>query len=219
VSRSQPFSDADLAAIGEAVDAAERRSAGEIATTIVERCDSYQGALWKGAALGAMAATLVAAVAHGALGYWGGSIWLWLALPAWAGAGLGYLLPLLVRPLHRAWIGADVLDARVERRANAAFAESEVFATRARTGLLLLVALFEHRVEIVCDRGIEERVQKSDWDPIVDRLTAGLRQGRATQSIVAAIGEIGSLLESRGVSGPAGPDVDELPDAPTVSEK
>jgi putative membrane protein len=218
VSRSQPFTDAELAAISEAVAAAERGSAGEIVTAIVERCDSYQGALWKGAALGAMATTLAAAIVHGALGYWGGSIWLWLALPAWAGAGVGYLLPLLVRPLHRAWIGADVLDARVDRRARAAFAESEVFATRARTGLLLLVALFEHRVEIVCDRGIEERVQKADWDPIVDRLTAGLRQGRAAQSIVAAIGEIGHLLQSRGVTGASGPDVDELPDAPTVSE-
>ena len=142
-----------------------------------------------------------------------------LALPAWAGAGLGYLLPLLIRPLHRAAIGADVLDARVERRASAAFAESEVFATRARTGLLLLVALFEHRVQILCDRGIEERGASAEWEPIVDRLTAGLRQGRPAQSIVAAIGEIGGLLESRGVTGAAGPDVDELPDAPKVSRE
>ena len=165
-----------------------------------------------------MGMTLAAAIVHGALGYWGGSIWLWLALPAWAGAGIGYLLPLLVRPLHRALVGAEVLDSRVDRRAAAAFAESEVFATRARTGLLLLVALFEHRVEIVSDQGVEARVPSAEWAPIVDRLTAGLRQGRTSQSIVAAIGEIGSLLESRGVTG-LGPDVDELPDAPTVSEK
>jgi putative membrane protein len=212
------LTDADLEAIRAAVAAAERRGAGEIVTVVAERCDSYQGALWKGAALGAMAATLAAAILHGALGYWGGSIWLWLALPAWGGAGVGYLLPLLARPLHRALIGADVLDSRVERRAKAAFAESEVFATRARTGLLLLVALFEHRVEIVSDKGVEERVPSTEWPPILDRLTGGLRQGRAAQSIVAAIGEIGSILESRGVKG-VGPDVDELPDRPTVSEE
>lgn len=214
--RSQPFSDAELEAIRVAVAAAERKSAGEIVTVVVERCDAYQAALWKGAALGAMAATLVASILHGALGYWGGSIWLWLALPAWTGAGLGYLLPLSIPALHRVSVGADVLESRVERRALAAFAESGVFATRARTGLLLLVALFEHRVWIVADRGVEERVPTTDWEPILDRLTAGLRQGRAAQSMVAAIGEIGSVLESRGVTA-VGPDIDELPDAPTVS--
>jgi putative membrane protein len=218
VSRSRPFSDSDLDAIRDAVAAAERRSAGEIVTVIVERCDPYQGALWKGAALGAMAAAIVASIVHGALGLWGGSIWLWLALPPWAGAGAGYLLPLLVPALHRASIDADVLRLRVKGRALAAFAESEVFSTRGRTGLLLLVALFEHRVEIVCDAGIEARVASSDWDPIVDRLTAGLRQGRAAQAVVAAVAEIGSLLETRGVAG-VGPDVDELPDAPTMREE
>jgi putative membrane protein len=217
--RSEPFDAAELDAIRAAVVAAESRSAGEIVTLIVERCDTYQGALWKSAALGAMAATLVASVIHGALGYWGGSIWLWLALPAWAGAGIGFVLPLIVPVLHRAAVGAHVLDARVAMRARAAFAESEVFATRARTGLLLFVALFEHRVEIVCDRGIEPKVATVDWEPIVDRLTAGLRQGRAGQSLVAAIAEIGSLLESRGVTGAGGPDIDELPDLPTVSRE
>jgi putative membrane protein len=104
-------------------------------------------------------------------------------------------------------------------RARAAFAESEVFATRARTGLLLFVALFEHRVEIVCDRGVEQKIAAADWAPIVDRLTGGLRQGRAAQTLVGAIGEIGGLLESHGVTGAGGPDIDELPDAPTVSRE
>jgi putative membrane protein len=174
--------------------------------------------LWKGAALVAMALSLAAAIVHGALGYWGGSIWLWLALPTWAGAAIGYLLPLLVRPLHRALVGADSLDSRVDRRAQAAFAESEVFATRARTGLLLLIALFEHRVEIVSDKGVEARVPSAEWTPIIDRLTAGLRQGRTAQSIVAAIGDIGSLLELRGVTSVT-PDIDELPDRPTWSKE
>jgi putative membrane protein len=215
VSHIPPFTDGDLQAIREAVAVAERRSAGEIVTVIVERCEAYQGALWKGAALGAMAVALVASILHGGLGVWGGSIWLWLALPAWIGAGLGYLLPLLLPALHRGLIGAEIIDVRVKRRAMAAFAEHDVFATRAHTGLLLLVAVFEHRVEIVCDSGVEARVPSAQWEPIVERLTAGLRQGRAGQSVVAAIGEVGGLLEARGVSSTL-PDIDELPDAPQL---
>ncbi|HVR29962.1 MAG TPA: TPM domain-containing protein [Thermoanaerobaculia bacterium] len=209
------FTDADLEAIRAAVAAAERRSAGEIVTTVVERCDQYQGALWKGAALGALAAALVASVLHGALGLWGGSIWLWLALPAWAGAGVGYLLPAVAPALHRALIGAEVLDLRVERRAAVAFLENGVGTTRGRTGVLVLVALFEHRVEILRDSGVERRVPAAAWPPIIDRLAGGLRQGRAAQSMLAAIGDIGALLEASGVTGP-GADIDELPDEPSA---
>ena len=215
MSSGRSFTDADLAAISTAVDDAEQRSAGEIVTAIVERCDAYAGALWKGGALGAMAAAIAASILHGVAGWWGGSIWLWLALPAWAGAGAGYLLARIAPALQRALVGPEVLDLRVERRAMAAFVESEVFATRNRTGVLLLVALFEHRVEIVADTGVEARVAHTEWQPILDRLTGGLRQGRAAQSVVAAIREIGGLLEARGVTAP-GADIDELPDEPSV---
>jgi putative membrane protein len=208
------FDDADLAAVQAAADEAEARSGGEIVPYIVGRCDDYGAALWTGAAIGALAAAGLAAVLHRFGGHWGPTA-LWIGLPPLAGAALGYVAVALFPPLARALTPTDVLDLRARRRAEAAFLEEEVFATRDRTGILIFLALFEHRAVILGDSGINARVQQAEWQAIVDELVAGIRAGQPADALVTAIRRGGALLEERGVELRAD-DVDELPDEPRL---
>jgi putative membrane protein len=67
--------------------------------------------------------------------------------------------------------------------------------TRDKTGILILVSLFEHRVFVLADRGINKQVPKETWDEIVHIVTEGIHSGRTCDALCAAIFRCGELLE------------------------
>ena len=211
------FSPADLDAIRDATAAAESRTSGEIVTTVVESCDSYEGALWKSAALGSILAALAAGLGDLFLERWGVA-WPWLTLPAFAGAAAGFVLPLWLPALHRALVGKRLLETRVARRAAAAFLEQEVFATRERSGVLIFVGLFEHRVELLRDRGAQEGVPADSWEDLTERLVQGIKKKAAPRALVQAIEDCGRLLELHGLVR-RDDDEDELPNEPRLFDE
>ena len=172
------FSEADLESIRQATGEAEGRTSGEIVPVVVGACDSYDEAAWKAAAFGALAAALVAGVAHSIGGYWMGLGWLWITAPTGAGAAIGFLLARIWPGLRRAAVTPETLDLRVQRRARQAFLDEEVFATTERTGILIFLALFERRVIVLGDEAINQAVDQHEWQDIVDHLTKGIHSGR-----------------------------------------
>jgi putative membrane protein len=204
------WSAADREAVRAAVAAAEQGTSGEIVPFVVQRSDDYTGAIWKGAALGALAAALAAWAIHRWADLWGASRFLWMVVPPAAGAALGYLAAHL-GPLRRFLAGPHAMEERVRQRAAAAFLEQEVFKTRDRTGILLFLSLFERRVMVLGDSGIHQKVEAGEWDTVVRHVVSGLRQGNPTAALVAAIAECGEILARHGLP-PRPDDSDELPD-------
>lgn len=212
------LSEAERSAVAAAIRAAEGRTSGEIVPYLVASCDEYDATRYKGAALGALAASLAIGLVHTLGGFWGGVGWWWITLPTAGGAALGFLATAAVAPLRRWLVPAEILDLRARRRAMAAFLEEEVFRTRERTGILLFLALFEHRVVVLGDSGINAKVAPGEWQGIVAHLTAAIRERRVAQGLVAAIGECGALLERHGVAVRAD-DTDELSNRLRLEER
>jgi putative membrane protein len=192
------FSEQDLKAVRGAVAAAEGQTSGEIVPFVVDASDTYEGSVWKGAALGALGASLLAALVFTVAEFWGGGV-LWIGLPAAAGGGLGFLLAAFVPPVKRGLIPRDVVERRVRRRAAVAFLEEELFNTRDRTGILLFLSLFERRVVVLGDAGINAKVGEEEWAAITDAIAAGILDGRPGEALVEGIGACGRLLARRGV--------------------
>jgi putative membrane protein len=209
------FTDAELEAIRAATAAAERQTGGELVCVIVNRCDSYLAPVWQATALGAVGGATVASLLHLATGAWLSSPAAWLLLPCLLGAVLGVSTVSISPALRRRLVPAEVLDQRVDRRAASAFLAEEIFATRDRTGVLLFIALFEHRIRVLADRGVDQRIAEESWQPIIDRLTAGLRLARPAPAIIEAIGTLGELLTQAGV-GRRTDDINELDDSPRL---
>lgn len=212
------LSAADLSAIREATRAAEERTGGELVCVLVKRCDPYPGTPWMGAALGAI-------FGAGAIGVWQTTAAGWqpidpflLPLGTLLGAALGFLVVVALPLLRRLLVPTVVLDRRVDHRAAAAFLDEEVFATRDRTGVLLFVAFFEHRVRILVDEGIRERVDAEVWDAITGELTRGIRAGRTREALVDAIEACGRILTERGVDRRAD-DENELSNRPRLLDE
>jgi putative membrane protein len=205
------FSATDQEAIRQAVSRAEARTGGEVVPYVVQASGSYTGAPWRGAALLAVLATLGAAMVHTLVGVWGGSPWLWGVLPAGAGVVLGLGLSRVFPAVRRWWIPTFQVEEQVEFRAAAAFVEAEVFNTRDRTGVLLFISLFEHRVLVLADSGIHARVAQDAWDHIATDLASGIKAGRLVPALLEAIDAVGRLLEAKGVERRAD-DENELAD-------
>jgi putative membrane protein len=207
------FTEQELERIRQAVAQAEERTSGEIVPYIVAASGTYPIAIWRGAvllALVALAATLIFFQLHQG---WSMS-WLYagwgVALITLMAGSLGALLGAFVPPIKRLLAGKELVQT-VHLAAHEAFLQEEVFATRERTGILLYVSLFEHRVEVVGDTGINQRVTVDDWADVIARVQMGVKNGKLTEGIVEALQMCGELLEKSGLT-IRPDDVNELPD-------
>lgn len=213
---SNLFSEADLEAIRRATAAAERSTSGEIVPYVVERIDDHAEARWRAATIGALVAALAAGAVHALVGYWSGHGVAWITLPVLAGAGLGYLIG-GAGPVARWLMPADALDLMALRRAEAAFLEEEVWRTRDRTGILVFLALFEHRAVILADQGIHRAVPPGLWQELVAMLVEGVAAGEAAPALERTVRRCGEILDEHRVERRPD-DLDELDDRPRVRE-
>ncbi len=181
------FDQAALTRIEATVARVEERTAAEIAVVTVPRSDAYHD-------LRLLYATACAVTAAAWLHWFSphttvtALLWLQLTTVAsvWLASGVGPVLRLLVPSVRT--------HASARRAAREAFLRHEVFATRARTGVLILVSELERCVVILGDSGIHARVQDSGWQEHVDRLVSAIRAGRAADGTCEVIEAIGAVL-------------------------
>jgi putative membrane protein len=173
--------------IEAAVASVEQRTAAEIAVVSVERSDGYHDlrALYAGACALAAAA---------------GVHWAWQALGVtfilWIELGVAVLVWFLLSggALLRLLLPAARTHGSARRRAHEAFLRHEVFATRARTGVLIFISELERCVVILGDSGIHAHVQDRGWQRHVDHLVSAIRAGRAADGACEVIEALGSVL-------------------------
>jgi putative membrane protein len=212
------FSPADLKEIETAVHEAEARTAGEIVPYVVSHSDHYEAAAWKGATLGAFLAVVAAAALYELGGLWGGFLLAWVVVPPLVGGALGFTAAALIRPLKLWLAGPAAVDHHIHQRASAAFLENEVFRTRERTGILIFLSLFERRVVVLGDSGINARVEQREWDAVVAGIVEGIRSGQSGKALASGIQRCGEILARRGVAARLN-DTDELPDQLRLREE
>jgi putative membrane protein len=97
------------------------------------------------------------------------------------------------------WVKRSLLRDRrrneaVLQRSLAAFTAEGLHHTRDHTGILIFVSLLEHEVEVLADKGINEKVPQGTWDEVVRILTAELKAGRACEGFCKAIERCGVIL-------------------------
>jgi len=198
------FTEEEKARIREAVAEAESRTSGEIVPLVVDEAYDYPRADIIGAGFFSLgAASLISWLFFHAS--------LWGFLPFF----LGLYLPckFLIRALpglRRRLIHPAEISAEVEEKALVSFLEHNLHRTRDATGVLILISLFERRVQVLADKGINDAVPPNTWDEIVAIITDGLRTGKACTALCTAITRCGDLLEGKFPVRPD--DRNELPD-------
>ena len=180
--------------IRAAVSEAEKNTSGEIVPMIVAASYHYPMAdVLGGASLALPVAILLTYFLGGML--WVGPTNMWLFMGIF---GIAFVVfhrvVQRVWPLKRVFISDREIDEEVQEAALISFFKEELYRTRDETGILVFISVFEHRVWVLADRGINAKVDQGQWDGIVAHIVAGIKSGQQADAICEAVKEMGGIL-------------------------
>jgi putative membrane protein len=197
------LSETERKGVEAAIAAAEVATTAEFVAVVAARTDRYHVVSLAGGISAALAAAVVVLLVEP----WA-SLLLSLAAQCLAFVvvyGILELTPLSVRLAPR-----RAREIKARRLAHLLFLDRGLASLPAHNGVLLLVALAEHQVEIVADHGIDRLAGSAEWQRIVDGFSATARQGAIAKALEAAIRDLGALLARHFPAGPG--DRNHLPD-------
>lgn len=143
-------------------------------------------------------------------------LWLSVDLTSWqrlpmsfsAGALLGLLSN---RTSICRWIvSPHEMNEEVEEMAHRVFLKEEVFATKARSGLLLLVSKLERKVFLLADKGLLAVMPGDYWKDLGMRLAADFNAKKPGETFLSALNELAPQLSEK--FPPASENLNELSD-------
>jgi uncharacterized membrane protein len=191
----------------------ERAHGVEVVTASIAKADVYPELPWRAGALAASMTALVVAIGDVLRPDWVTSTTLLVSLATVMIVGAGVALAAIFVPsFARLFLSKARAEVEVRQFAHAFFLERQLFRTRKRQGVLILVARFEHRVEIVADIGFDGRIAAAEWGSVIPPMVPLLREGRADDALIAGLDALDALLTARGFAGD-GRVSNELPDA------
>jgi putative membrane protein len=188
---SKFLTEAEQQQIRDAVKQVEAVTSGEIVPMVVADSYSYPQAEIRGSLLLSSLAALLLTLLPG----WD-HIWIFLTLQL-----LGFVLfqELLRRVscLKRPFLRQAEIDEEVEEGALKAFYRHGLYRTRDETGVLIYISLFEHKVWVLADKGINAQVEAGTWDAVVQTITKGLSDKTPGPAICAGIEQCKKILAER----------------------
>lgn len=204
------LSDQERLELDKRVAETEKRTGAQIVLAVIERSDTYAELPWKAFALGASASGLVITMLNLLQPSWNPAHAVLLAVVATLMAGaVCALLCIAVPWFARFFLDAHHAEMEVRQHAQSLFLSHELFATSHRTGILLLISLFERQVVVRPDTGLAERLDRTALEKIVSRMTAVLASGQVARALEEGLNSLQEHLHAT----PSGTLVrNELPD-------
>jgi putative membrane protein len=204
---------AEADAIDAAVARVEAHTGVQVVTAVVGKSDSYAELPWKAFALGASLAAFSVVLVDAWRPAWPTAATALVHAMAMLGAGgASALLTVFVPAFGRLFLRATRSELEVRHYAETLFQRRELFRTAGRTGILVLISLFERRIEILPDTGLHERITGADWHAVIARMTPKLREARSFHAL-EALAAVEALLTAKGFA-TAAAVANELPDRP-----
>jgi putative membrane protein len=188
------LNDQDKEKIKNAVKEAEKHTSGEIVPMIVSRSYHYPVSDIIGGGVFAFPLSLIFTY------FLGG--WLWIGnYNLWLFLGIFIVLFIIfhqvikhTHTLKRHFISEREIEEEVNEAAVTAFFREGLYRTRDETGVLIFISVFERKVWVLADRGINAKVKQGQWHEIVNMIIEGIKNKNHADYICRAIDETGRIL-------------------------
>ena len=175
------------AAVRAAIADVEARTNGEVVVVVVERSDRHPGASW----LSALTALVIGTVLlEGVLPRDA----LWLVLLQVLLGAIGYGVASLLPGWKRMFVREARASEMAEEQAAQEFFRQGVWRTAGRTGVLVFVSLFERRVVVLGDEGIDAKTGPEHWIRTDEAILRKARDGSLADGLVEGVRLLGDAL-------------------------
>ena len=207
------FTENDIRKIEKAVKESEEKTAGEIVVSLAYDSDPYPEVPYRAGLLFMIISWLALSVlalfsvdlSFGRfIGSWSSSPLFSSAFPLTAiisilSFGSGWLLIQLCPPFRRLLLSRKRQEEEVRQAALEVFLNENCHITEKHSGVLIYLTLFEKRVEIIADKGINDAVggDPSVWTGIVTSLIDDIRKGKQAEGLEEAVRQCGKLLQEK----------------------
>lgn len=206
----QNLSDQERHHLDRRIADVEKRTGAQIVLAVVERSDVHAELPWKAFALGAALAGLVVTLLDLLRPGWSSSAAVLIAVTATLAAGAFCALLCVNLPwFARLFLDANAAEVEARQYAESLFLSREVFATRGRTGVVLLISLFERQVVVLPDTGLGMRLDHGALQRIIARMVKVIASGRVAAALEEGLHGLEDVLAS---TAPAPSGENELPD-------
>ncbi len=166
----------------------ESRTSGEIVPVIASESYEYPRAAHLGGLIIAILSAIGIAVALGRE-----DMWVFLALFLAAYVLFSRMLT-MVPTLKRPFISKAEMREEVKEAAVTSFYLNGLHRTRDLTGIIIYVSVFERSVQILADKGINDKVDPKVWDDVVAEMTQGIKNGRPGEALCKGVQQCGELI-------------------------
>lgn len=191
----------------------ETNTGVELVTAVVGKCDHYPEIPWKAFALGVAFSSLALLLQSMLRPDWLSSYSALIHMVIVMGCGaVMALMTAIWSGWARCFLDKTRAASEMQQYAQVLFVEREIFATRDRTGLLLLVGLFERKVVILTDSGLDARLPSGALQDVIDTMTPLLKRGDRFQALMQGVATMEEILCQSGF-GPAADTTDQIPEA------
>jgi putative membrane protein len=210
------LNDEERRRLDQRVADAEKRTGAQIVLAVVERSDVHAELPWKAFALGVAVAGLGVTALDLLRPGWSSPTAVLLSVTATLITGAACALACVGLPgFARLFLDAHRAEVEARQYAESLFLSREVFATRGRMGILLLVSLFERQVVALPDAGLRERLGRDVLQGIITSMTTLLASGQVAKAFETGLA---GLEDALGSTVPAITVENELPNA-IIEEK
>lgn len=183
--------------IAGAVTEAEKKVNAEIVPVFMVSSDNYSEAGLRGALIGAAVTSLFVLIYDHLMDWYQFFIlkndWLFVSVIAIGGL-LGYVLFGMVPGFKRFMISKQKMQDRSAAMSERVFGEYKLFETKSRTGILIFVSLFEHKIEIVPDKGLKEKIGADEWNKVIEEMKPALKRRAFDEAFLNSITKITEIL-------------------------
>ena len=179
----------------------EKRTGTQIVLAVIERSDTYAELPWIAFALGVSLAGLMVLILN--------LLWplaspvtaVLLAIVMMLAAGAGFaLVSVFVSDFARLFLHTHRAEVETRQYAESLFLSRQMFATRERKAILLLVSLFERRIVVLPDAGVIDQLNPSAIDKIIQHMRIYLKAGQTSRALEAGLKKLEELVDCDGQS-------------------